>query len=52
MYLRIVDVVREGPGRYKTTLQIKCYTVDADVADIQYHGNNHQIVKLDVIFDG
>lgn len=46
MYLRIVDIVRERQGIPQTCLEIKCDSIDDDVADLQFDQNNHHIVKL------
>lgn len=49
MYLRIVDIVRQRPGIPKATLEMKLDTIEDDVADLQFDGNNYQTVKLDEI---
>lgn len=54
MYLRIVDVVRERPGFSPSSLEIETDALNDGVVDMQFDGQNNEIVKLvqlDVDYD-
>lgn len=51
MYLQLVNVVRERPGRSPLSLEVRAFNITDQALDLQRDGKNSEVVKLNFDID-